>query len=120
MEMVADLESAYAELLAFLEQFHIEKDLFAQLLCFQKAMIRKPFEGETEQTFSFDFYSFFDSVIKTNAGKLKAVPAKLHIMPAEHFASMEDYAKRTVWFGRRRGATVYGQGEITNQSQEGK
>ena len=114
LEMVTDLEATFRELLPFLQRFAVPEPLFEELLQYQKAMVRKPFEHEKTYHFQYDFYAFFDEVIKTNKGSLKKQSTRFTLTPGKTFESMEQFAKETVWFGRRRGASVYGADEIHN------
>ncbi len=110
---VVDNYSAYMdELIPFLRNFDMDEDLFTQLLLYQKLMLRKPFDKASEETFAYDFCSYFESITKNRPAQLEKKATLLTVTPKTQYDSISDYAKETVWFGRRRGATVYGNNEI--------
>ena len=95
------------ELLSFLRRFSIPKDIFEGLLAFQRAMVRKPFDREAAVPFRYDFYSYFETVTDGGYAPLEKKEIILTVRPRKVYDDMAEYAKETVWFGRRRGATVY-------------
>ena len=113
IEIVTNYEAVISELQPFLEKYEIENELSDELLSYQKLLLRKPFDKETDASFSYDFLSFFDAVTKSNKAKLEKRDIRLKITPKIHYCEISDYAKETVWFGRRRGATLYSKEEIT-------
>lgn len=114
IEIVNEYDTYIEELLGFIAQFDIEKKLLDELLSYQKQMIRKPFEKETEQHYSYDFYSYFRSILKSKPEKLQKTATKIRITPSTVYEDISLFAKETVWFGRRRGATMYGTKEINH------
>ena len=113
LELITDETVFDRELIPYLTRFAIPEDLFGELLRYQKLMLRGPFDGEKTERFSYDRHAFFDSVIKTGSGLLRRKPNAVTAKPNRRFPSLPQYAKETVWFGRRRGATVYRDDELT-------
>lgn len=112
-EFVDSYSEYMAELIPFLKGFEIEEKLFSELLIYQKSVIRKPFDEETAVSFSYNFHNYFTCITKGDEAVLKEKNTTLKILPKTHFDSVAKYAKETVWFGRRRGATIYGADEVT-------
>ena len=75
--------------------------------------MKKPFEKSATEEFSYDFYSFFDGIIKGQENDLLKVKTKITVEPKTVYDEVSRYAKEIVWFGRRRGATIYGNDEVT-------
>lgn len=113
LEIVNDYDSFIQELLPFLIRYDIEDKLFEELLSYQKSMIRKPFDNETEQCYSYNFYDYFDSILKKAPIELQKKDIKIRITPMTNYNDLPLFAKETVWFGRRRGATMYYAKEIS-------
>ena len=105
LEIVADMDNCYDELAAFLANYHIDSELFGELLRFQKFRLNSFLPCETEQSFSFDFDSYFNAIIDGETAELKKETVTLKKNAAQ-YESFYDYAKHVVWFGRRRGATL--------------
>ena len=53
-----------------------------------------------------DFYDFYESVIVGQPEPLRKEKTAVRIVPAKTYDSVEVFARETVWFGRRRGATM--------------
>lgn len=115
IEIVNDYGACLKELEGFIARYPIEEELRNELLSYQKLLIRKPFEEKITSDFSFDFYSFFSDIIRSQPSELKAKKISLTIEPSAKYDSVSRFAKETVWFGRRRGATVYSDSEITKK-----
>jgi hypothetical protein len=109
---VWDLEAFYADAEAFLSGYFDDKDLFAALLRFQRAMIKRPFyRGGTVRS-PYDFETYF-----LNALENKRVPLKKEdhetVIRARYYDNWVDYAKKVAWYGRKENRSIYlaGSGE---------
>ena len=112
LEIVRDYNAAMALLEPFLRSFGMEPELFGELARYQRLMLRKPNETETQASFHYDFYSYFNGVLKGEYRPLERRDVTLRIRPKRVYTQMFDYAKETVWYGRRRGASMYSNREI--------
>ncbi len=112
-EFVDDYSEYMAEIIPFLKGYEIDEKLFGELLIYQKAIIRKPFDSEETVSFSYNLHNYFTCITKGDEAILKEKETSLKIIPKAHFDSVAGYAKETVWFGRRRGATIYSADEVT-------
>ena len=113
IEVVDNYDDYMKELIPFLERFDFKEDLFEQLSAYQKLLLRKPFDEKTIKEFRYNFYSYFENITKSRPAVLENVNTTVTVVPKTLYDSISDYAKETVWFGRRRGATVYGSGEVS-------
>lgn len=112
LEIVNNYDLYIFELLPFLSQYNINENLFAELFSYQKQMIRKPFDVESEKEYSYDFYSYFNSILKNEPEALDNRRIQIKVSPHMVYEDLSLFAKETVWFGRRRGATMYNTKEI--------
>ena len=113
IEVIDNYNVYMAELIPFLKSFDIEERLFNQLLAYQKLMLRKPFDKQTHESFAYSFPDYFESITKCQPVRLEKKSLSLTVTPKTEYESVSDYAKEPVWFGRRRGATIYTNNEIS-------
>ncbi len=113
IEVIDSYDDYMDELIPFLKSFEIEEDLFNQLMAYQKFMLRKPDDQKSTEKFDYNFYEYFENITRSAPAQLEKKSTYLTITPKNLYENIADYAKETVWFGRRRGATVYGGNEIT-------
>ena len=74
-------------------------------------MLRKPFDkGETVR-FDYDLHTYFNGILGGEPRPLEKKRVALTVAPRTVYTDMFDYAKETVWYGRRRGASIYSRRE---------
>ena len=76
-------------------------------------MLRKPFDRGTEVSFEYDLHGYFNGILSGAPAPLQKKRAVLRVTPKIIYTDIFDYAKETVWYGRRRGASVYGKQEVS-------
>ena len=118
LEIISDLDACMEALVPYLMRFDLSPAFFEQLMRYQKLILRKPFVTEEHGIFDYDFPAYFDSIIKGNYAPLKSLQTTVRIQPRTRYDSIPAYAKEIVWFGRRRGATVYNAQEITVEQKK--
>lgn len=104
--IVYELRSFYDEIVPFIENFGIEKDVFSELLNFQKNMMKKPFEQRDVFKTGYDFMNYFTDALNGNKTKLKKIFSTVSVKP-EAFDTWEDFAKVVAWYGRKNGKNTY-------------
>lgn len=112
IEVIDNYSEYMKELVPFLKKFDIDEDLSEQLLVYQRLMLRKPYDEKSSEKFSYNFCNYFEDITKGRPALLEKKNTTVTVTPKIHYGNIADYAKETVWFGRRRGATVYGNTEI--------
>lgn len=111
LEIVNDFDNYFDELLPFLSSFSIDSDVFSELKLYQREMVRKPDSKKTELIFSYDFIEYFQKIISGEPTKLSKKNIAVVVSPFAEFDILS-FAKEIVWFGRRKGLTVFGKREI--------
>ncbi len=101
LNLVYSLDDFYGEIKGFLENYFDDKDFFAQLMSFQKFMLKKPYDRSLEMTFDYNFFDYFSSIYKNKNAKLKRQENICKIQIQKPFKSFEDYARFSVWYGRK-------------------
>ena len=114
LEIVSDYAGALAVLSPFLQTWDIPPELYGDLLRYQSLMLRKPFEDVRSETFSFELHRFFTDFLQGRQHPPARGENTVTVSPKTVYSDFFEYAKETVWFGRRRGASVYGPKEISN------
>jgi len=118
LEIISDYDRVMESLVPFLKGYGIPDGLFDELKKYQKLMIRKPNETKREEAFSYSLHRYFEDILKGEEAQLKKESNKLVVTPKTVYSDFFEYAKETVWYGRRRGASVYGKTEIVCDEQE--
>lgn len=112
IEVVDNYEEYMKELIPFLKRFGIEDNLFNQLLLYQKLLLRKPYDKESSVKFDYNLSEYFENITECKSAILEKKDTVVSVIPKTQYNNVADYAKENVWYGRRRGATVYGGNEI--------
>lgn len=107
LEFVCEFDDCFAELAPFLRRFSIEEELFAEMLKYQRTIVRKPFDREKTVRFHYDFPSYYEKVAECETATLEQREIAVTICPDKEYGDVAEYARETVWYGRRKGATVY-------------
>lgn len=89
----------------YVKPFVKDGKIYSQLLEFQLNAIKRPFESGREFECDYDFLSYFQNL---GAGeKLKEQKMLYSFKAPEKYEEWPRFAKETVWYGRRKGATLY-------------
>ena len=113
LEIVNDYTAVMQALLPFLRRYDIPETLFGELLRYQEFMLRKPCETEHAVSFAYDLHAYFERILTGEYAPLQKAENTLCVTPKTVYTDFFEYAKETVWYGRRRGASVYGKKEIS-------
>ena len=117
LECVSDPDACFTELSPYLKSRGIGEELFLQMTAYQKHILRMPASGEAILTSDWDFFTFYANAVNGTPVPLEKRRTSLRVFPAVTYGDIETYAREVVWFGRRRGATVY-HGKETEIVQE--
>lgn len=109
-------EQFYAQTLAFLRTFPIEPAVFADLLSYQKAVIKEPGAQTAEVNLTYDLVPYFSELMSCKTADLRKRCSRVCLRDTETPASMEEFAKRCVWFGRSEQKNLFS--EITAEYGE--
>lgn len=108
LEILQDYPRFWREITPFLNALGIPQPLYADLIQYQKAIVNRPFTDATALELEHDLRTYFAHIY---SGKTAPVLTKkknvLRIAPGSTAVSWQEYARETVWYGRRRGATLH-------------
>lgn len=82
-----------------------DEKVYRELLTYQLNSIKRPFESGKKFDCGFDFLSYFQSTDENAV--LKEEKVHYTFTPAKEYDEWPLFAKETVWYGRRKGATLY-------------
>ncbi len=107
LECVSQIDDSYGEISKFLDEYPIPRDLIAELIQFQKQMIRKPASSDLTREYSYDFYNYFRQRFLNKPATLHKVNNVITILDHSDMNSLEEYAVNVVWYGRKGGKNFY-------------
>lgn len=115
MEFIYAFDDFWVEIMPFLESYKIKKNIFPELLKYQKSIIRLPGMSKVEIELKYDFYNYFISSLTNDRKELKKTKNKLVINIQNPVYNWEDYARVVMLYAKRRGDTI-----ITNDRRNVK
>ena len=107
LEIICQNEVFYDEIKVFLTSFDMPKDIFRDLLLYQKNMIKIPNKAKTTFELSFNFHKFFANIFVGKENKLLRRKSIITIVDDMNTKNWEDYARYVVWYGRRDSRNFY-------------
>ncbi len=90
----------YEEITPFLKQYDIPDDIFSDILSYQKAILRKPFEKEKEITLEYDIHGFATDIYRNNIHPLEKRHTVLRLKDSKPHDNWQDFAKYVIWYER--------------------
>lgn len=115
LEIISDLDDFFIQLDPFLKFLCIQSDLADEIIQYQKFVLRKPCEKSERLELHYNLKEYFDGIVKSKPVPLKRGKYVYKTAPAVEYESIEQYAKNVVWYGRRKGKTLYGSDEIVEE-----
>lgn len=112
LEFVDDIDACFSEILPYLNRYSFDSDLFRDIYAYSRLILRKPGDGVVSRTFTYDLNPYFDRIILGEYQPLEKKANMLTVTPDRSYDTIEEYAKSVVWFGRRKGRTIYHTMEI--------
>lgn len=104
--IVYEYDRFYDEISDYLKKFNIEESVFAELMSFQKNMIKKPFENKNSFKTRYNFPEYFIAILSGKKPELKKRVTTV-IFDAKTFENWEEFAKVVAWYGRKNGTNTY-------------
>lgn len=104
--VVYELDKFYDEITEFLKRFDIDKDVFENLLVFQKRMIKKPFGEDFAFDCNYNFVEYFNALLNDREVELVNIPQKISVA-VRKIDSWEMFAKIVAWYGRKDSNSTY-------------
>lgn len=100
LNVLSKLDKFYDEMLGYLKQYDIPEDIFADLLNYQKNIIRKPNDKTRTVTLSYDIHNYLRDSYVNNIHPLEKKQHTLIMTDSNVMDNWQDFGKFVVWYGR--------------------
>lgn len=107
LECMYKYETFEKEISPFLKSLNIEESVFDELKKYQKSVLRRPNKTGEKLTLNHNFTKYFDDIYSGSYSPLQKSPVTVEFKENRLFEDWYSFAKNIVWFGRRKGATLY-------------
>ncbi len=91
----------------YVKPLGIDDNVYNELCKFQTNAVKRPFESEKRFECGYNFTEYFRNVSADGSAKLKKEKTAFVFKAAKEYTDWPTFAKETVWYGRRKGATLY-------------
>lgn len=109
MKSAVNADIFYKELRDYLSRYDFEPELFEGLMTYQQHIIKKMNTSSFEFETQYDFESYFNAVFAGGYIPLEKRRCRITLFEKEPVDTIEDYARKYIWYGRRDEAPVYSQ-----------
>jgi hypothetical protein len=106
LNSVYNFDNFFEEAETFLSSFEIDREIFEDLLNFQKALIKRPSIEHKEIRLSHDLYSYFDKIYSRDKTDLKKCHNITSLTDDRPQSNWVDYARVNVWWGRNENRNI--------------
>ncbi len=107
LECMYNYDTFEKEITPFIESLGIEGDVLTELKEYQKSVLRRPDKTGEKLTLQRNFAKYFDDIYSGEYLPLEKTPVTVEFAENRVFEDWYSFAKNIVWFGRRKGATMY-------------
>lgn len=106
LKVIKDYNLFYEEIQSFAGSFFDNSVLFEDILKYQAAVVKNPYHKIIRLELNYDFYQFFSGIYNGNYKPLYSQKNKIVIDSSEVSDNLIEYARNTVWFGRKGGQNI--------------
>ena len=107
IECLKNYDEYKKSIMPFIRSFGIDEEIFTEIEKYQDNILKTPFRKNYDFTLEYDLHTYFSLLMQ---GK-KISPEKKEISYSfcqdKTYDSWHDFAKFTVWYGRRKGASTF-------------
>ncbi len=107
LECMYNYDRFEREIAPFLASLNIDIEVFNELKKYQKAVLRCPEKTGELLTAGYNFTEYFDGIYSGEYKPLQKKTVTVEFKENRLFEDWYSFAKNIVWFGRRKGATMY-------------
>ncbi len=92
---------------SYIKPLGFDEDICEELCKFQINAVKMPFESEKSFDCGYDFAEYFRKVATDSNAVLEKKQTSYTFKATKKYEDWPTFAKETVWYGRRKGATLY-------------
>lgn len=107
IECIKNYNEYKKSIMPFLESFDIDKDVFEDIEKYQDNILKVPFKQNYDFTCRHDMHKYFSLLMQGKITSLRKNKISYSFKQKKAFSSWHDFAKATVWYGRRKGASTF-------------
>lgn len=100
LNSLAQFDRVYEELIPYLKKYNIREDIFEDLLRYQKAVMRRPFEKSVEITLKHDVHKYISDIYINKVHSLEPKSHSLVLSDSKVHNNWPDFAKYVIWYER--------------------
>ncbi len=106
LKAVERYDEFYEEISPALEKYFEDKTMLAELMAYQKAIVKNPFTQKTVLSLNYDFYAYFKNIYNNTYVPLERKKNTIEIDTSDVAQNLPDYARITIWYGRKGGKNI--------------
>lgn len=106
LKAVEIYDDFYEEITPIVKKYFDDEKLFDDIMKYQKAVVKNPYTKRTVLKMSYDFYDYFKNIYNNSPIKLLKKDNTIEIDTSEVADNLPDYAKITIWYGRKGGKNI--------------
>ncbi len=107
MKGAVNPDEFYVEIEKYISEFDIEKPIMHDLIKYQRGIIKKMNMTSLDIELEYDFEAYFDAVLNNQKSALQKRKNTITVTEENPVATIDEYAREYVWYGRRDDAPVY-------------
>ncbi len=100
LNVLNEFDRFYEEIVPFLRSYGIEDAIFNDLLQYQKAIMRRPFEEEVQIELHYDIHKFITDIYVNAVKPLEKKEHTLVLKDSKWHNNWQDFAKYVIWYER--------------------
>lgn len=100
LNVLAELDRFYEEILPYLKSYDIESDVFRDLFSYQKAIMRKPNDPAKTVELNYDVHNYLKDIYVNNYHTLEKKKHSLVMRDSNMMDNWHDFGKFVIWYGR--------------------
>ena len=100
LHVSGSFDKFYDEMMPYLRSVIKNEDILSQLTAYQKAIIRKPNEEQSECVTDCNFHDYFRNIYVNKYSPIEKGGFRTVFKDSNTVTSWEEFGKRVVWYGK--------------------
>ncbi len=107
MKGAVNPEKFYSEIREYIRKYSADDKITDELIKYQSGIIKKMNMTQLDIELEYDFESYFDAILNNSYKPLEQRKNTVTVTEENPVATIDEYAREYVWYGRRDDAPVY-------------
>ena len=107
IECIKNYDAYKKSILPFIKSFGIDEEMFREIEKYQDNILKTPFRQNYDFTLNYDLHTYFSLLMQGKKICPERKETAYSFRQDKVFDSWHDFAKFTVWYGRRKGASTF-------------